>query len=97
MEFKKVITNKQQLQDILGEPGQAVLNKSISIIDKHCAKFIAHSPFLTIASSDAAGNVDVSPKGNLLCFKKIHLCSHSQVLHFQNRLILVSPPYYVGQ
>jgi len=71
MKFKEIIKTEQQLQAILGEPSKAVLDKSISIIDKHCATFIAHSPFLTIASSDAAGNVDVSPKGDPPGFVKV--------------------------
>ena len=71
MKFKEIIKTEQQLQAILGEPSKAVLDKSISIIDKHCATFIAHSPFLTIASADAAGNIDVSPKGDPAGFVKV--------------------------
>jgi len=71
MKFKEIIKTEQQLQAILGEPSRAVLDKSISIIDKHCAAFIAHSPFLTIASADAAGNIDVSPKGDPAGFVKV--------------------------
>lgn len=41
-----------------------VTAKTISELDDHCRKFIARSPFVVIASSDAAGNCDVSPKGD---------------------------------
>ena len=33
-------------------------------LDKHCRKFISLSPFLLIATADANGNMDVSPKGD---------------------------------
>lgn len=69
--FKEIIQSEAQLTEILGQPSEAVFNKSINIIDKHCATFIAHTPFITIASSDANGNVDVSPKGDPAGFVKV--------------------------
>ncbi|MDN4986802.1 pyridoxamine 5'-phosphate oxidase family protein [Bradyrhizobium sp. WYCCWR 13022] len=33
-------------------------------MDDICRSFIARSPFVIVASSDAAGNIDVSPKGD---------------------------------
>ena len=70
-QFKEVINTAAQLRAIMGTPSEVVKNKTISIIDKHCRKFIEQSPFLTIASSDANGNVDVSPKGDPAGFVKI--------------------------
>ena len=70
-QFKEVINTAAQLRAIMGTPSEVVKNKAISIIDKHCRKFIEQSPFLTIASSDANGNVDVSPKGDPAGFVKI--------------------------
>ena len=69
--FKEVIQTKQELEEILGKPSEVVFNKSITVIDKHCATFIAHSPFITIASSDSAGNIDISPKGDPAGFVKV--------------------------
>jgi len=69
--FKEVIKTKQELEGLLGQPSEGASNKSISILDKHCTTFIAHSPFITIASSDSAGNVDVSPKGDPAGFVKV--------------------------
>ena len=48
-----------------------VKNKTITILDKHCRKFIEHSPFLTIASTNAKGEADVSPKGDPAGFVKV--------------------------
>jgi PPOX class probable FMN-dependent enzyme len=33
-------------------------------LDRHCRAFIARSPFLTIATVNAAGDADVSPRGD---------------------------------
>jgi PPOX class probable FMN-dependent enzyme len=44
-------------------PSQLVLDKVIDRIDRHCAAFIGLSPFLTLATADADGWPDVSPRG----------------------------------
>ncbi len=46
-------------------------DKSISFIDDHVANFLAMSSFLTVASIDANGKMDVSPKGDPPGFVKI--------------------------
>ncbi len=70
-QFKEVITSEAQLRAMMGTPSEGAQNKVISIIDEHCKKFIAHSPFLTIASTNADGQVDVSPKGDPAGFVKV--------------------------
>lgn len=71
MEFKNEITTVEQLRDIYPEPHDAVVAKTLYKLDKHCGSFIGRSPFMVIASSDAQGNVDVSPKGDPEGFVKI--------------------------
>jgi uncharacterized protein len=44
-------------------PSQLVLDKVIDRVDRHCAAFIARSPFATLATADADGWPDVSPRG----------------------------------
>ncbi len=58
------ITTVAELRGHLGEGHAANLAKSIDHIDEMCTRFIALSPFLTIASRNAAGKMDVSPKGD---------------------------------
>ena len=70
-QFKEIITSEAQLRAIMGTPSEVVKNKTIAIIDKHCRKFIEHSPFLTIASTNNKGETDVSPKGDPAGFVKI--------------------------
>jgi uncharacterized protein len=45
------------------EPSQRVLDKVITVLDEHCRGFIALSPFATLATADADGWPDVSPRG----------------------------------
>jgi len=62
--FKDVVGSQQELRAIFGEPsGRAVL-KCRSSLDEHARAFIAASPFLVLATSSAAGQCDVSPKGD---------------------------------
>ncbi len=58
------VTSEAELRAIMGHPAQRVLDKVITTLDAHCRAFIAKSPFLLIASSDAQGRLDVSPKGD---------------------------------
>jgi hypothetical protein len=44
-------------------PSQLVQDKVIDRVDGHCREFIAHSPFATLATADAEGFPDVSPRG----------------------------------
>lgn len=70
-QFKEVITTEAELRAIMGTPSEVVKNKTITVIDKHCRKFIEHSPFLTIASTNGKGETDVSPKGDPVGFVKV--------------------------
>jgi len=62
--FREVVSSELELEAILGRPSSRVLAKVTDTLDEHCRRFIANSPFLLLASSDAGGNVDVSPKGD---------------------------------
>jgi len=53
-----------QLRAIIGELNPVVQVKLMTALDDHAREFIARSPFLVLATSDAAGNLDVSPKGD---------------------------------
>lgn len=62
--FSEIITSEAELRAILGTPSQLAANKAVATLDEHCRAFIATSPFMLIASADAQGNMDVSPKGD---------------------------------
>ncbi len=62
--FSDVIASPEALEAVLGRPNERVAAKVIDSLDIHCRRFIARSPFVLVGSSDAAGNIDVSPKGD---------------------------------
>ncbi|WP_370965361.1 MSMEG_1061 family FMN-dependent PPOX-type flavoprotein [Amycolatopsis sp. cg9] len=55
----------------LGEPEAMIEAKIGDRIDRHARRFIAHSPFLTLATADAAGRADCSPRGDYPGFVKV--------------------------
>ncbi|GGV70963.1 flavin-nucleotide-binding protein [Streptomyces longisporoflavus] len=55
----------------LGQPDAMVKAKVQDRIDDYSRYFIAHSPFLTMATADAAGRADCSPRGDYPGFVKI--------------------------
>lgn len=67
-QLNDVIATEAQLRAVLGYPGQRALDKQIDTLDEHCRAYIAASPFVLIGTGDAAGNMDVSPKGDLAGF-----------------------------
>lgn len=69
--FKHVIQNEAELREILGYAGRAAQNKVIPEVDDICRAFIEKSPFVLLGSTDANGNMDVSPKGDPAGFVQI--------------------------
>ncbi|MFD7499489.1 MSMEG_1061 family FMN-dependent PPOX-type flavoprotein [Streptomyces sp. NPDC059850] len=55
----------------LGEPEAMTEAKILDRIDDHFRRFIAHSPFLTLATANAAGRADCSPRGDYPGFVKV--------------------------
>jgi len=62
--FQDVVSSEEELRAILGYPNRVVANKAISYLDHHCRDFIAQSPLLLMATADASGACDVSPRGD---------------------------------
>lgn len=64
MRFDEVIGSEQELRALVGPPMPRALKKEIARLDEHCRALIGASPFVLIASCDAQGRMDVSPKGD---------------------------------
>lgn len=62
--FEEVITSRQRLREIIGDPAPAIVAKVVDQIDEICRHFIAASTFAVIATKAADGLIDVSPKGD---------------------------------
>lgn len=52
------------LRDIYPAPTGIVVEKQLDRIDRHAAHFISRSPFLVMATADAEGHCDASPRGD---------------------------------
>jgi hypothetical protein len=62
--FADLIASEADLRDLLGAPSEVVIKKQLSALDRHCRAFIALAPFVALATTDAAGHCDVSPRGD---------------------------------
>lgn len=54
-----------------GPVSDLAARKQLHRLDAHCRAFIALSPFLVLASSDGAGGVDASPRGDAPGFVRV--------------------------
>jgi len=70
-EPKDVITSLDDIYADMRRPYDSQVQKFIDHIDPHVRAWIAHSTFLTMATVDAKGNMDVSPKGDPAGFVKV--------------------------
>ncbi|WP_285137360.1 MSMEG_1061 family FMN-dependent PPOX-type flavoprotein [Microbacterium sp. lyk4-40-TSB-66] len=53
-----------EIRAALGEPEGPSLQKITDRLDENCLRFLAHSPFATLATADADGTCDCSPRGD---------------------------------
>ena len=58
------VTSVEQLRAIMGVPGKLTPLKLLTALDDDTIDFIRRSPFLVLATADADGNQDASPKGD---------------------------------
>ncbi len=71
MKFENLITSTQELRELVGEPGVIARDKQIDFIDQHCATIIKASPMLMLATTNAKGQTDVSPRGDAPGFVQV--------------------------
>jgi PPOX class probable FMN-dependent enzyme len=58
------VTSEVELRELLGEPGARAVSKERKRLQQMDRDWLAASPFCLIATSDADGGCDVSPKGD---------------------------------
>ena len=66
-----VITTAAQLRDLIGAPTELVCSKVTDRLNPLTRQYIERSPFMCIATSDAAGTCDLSPRGDPAGFVQI--------------------------
>ena len=65
------IDNEADLRTLLGEPQPVVVSKIVDRLNHATRRFIELSPFVCLATSDADGHCDVSPRGDPAGFVRI--------------------------
>ncbi len=65
------IDDEGALRALIGEPSPIVLAKSSATLNRLTRRFIEASPFLCLATADAEGTCDVSPRGDPRGFVRI--------------------------
>ena len=59
-----VVTTETELRELVGQPGPAALAKERHALHDLDRAWLAASPFCLLATADAHGTCDVSPKGD---------------------------------
>ena len=62
--FGDRLTSEEELRQLFGYPSERAVLKQRASLDEHGRAFIAASPFLIMGTANAAGECDVSPKGD---------------------------------
>jgi uncharacterized protein len=57
------ITTEAELRALYAAPAERALRKELDHLDRHCRLFIEDSPFLVLATADADGRQDATPRG----------------------------------
>jgi PPOX class probable FMN-dependent enzyme len=57
------ITTEVELRALYPAPAERALRKDLDHLDRHCRRFIAFSPFVVLATADADGRQDATPRG----------------------------------
>jgi hypothetical protein len=64
--MQRTIATEAELRAIIGTPkaDSLVFKKQIAALDAHCRAFIQKSPFALLATANAEGRCDVTPRGD---------------------------------
>jgi PPOX class probable FMN-dependent enzyme len=63
-ESPPTVTSDAALRALYDAPGERSVKKQLDRLDGYCKRFIALSPFVCLATADADGRIDVSPRGD---------------------------------
>ncbi|HUZ28439.1 MAG TPA: pyridoxamine 5'-phosphate oxidase family protein [Solirubrobacteraceae bacterium] len=67
----KTITDEPELREIVGTPTETVEAKLADHINELTRQFIERSPFVCVATANADGGLDVSPRGDPAGFVRV--------------------------
>ena len=76
------ITTEEALRALHRPPGERAVRKQLDHLDRHCRRFISLSPFVVMATADAEGRVDATPRGGDPGFVEV---ADDRTLHLPDR------------
>ena len=65
------LTTRHELRQLYGSASERASLKELPSLDRHAQQFIALSPFVVLASANATGQMDASPRGGDPGFVKV--------------------------
>ena len=65
------LTTRHELRQLYGAASERASLKELPSLDRHAQQFIALSPFVVLASANATGQMDASPRGGAPGFVKV--------------------------
>ena len=65
------IQSLAHLRSLYAAPHERSVKKELAQLDAHCARFVAQSPLVVVASSSPDGAMDASPRGGAPGFVKV--------------------------
>jgi len=65
------LTTRHELRQLYGAASERASLKELPSLDRHAQQFIALSPFVVLASANATGEMDASPRGGAPGFVKV--------------------------
>lgn len=66
-----LVRTETELRDLIGLPAELVCSKVTDRLNHLTREYVERSPFVLVATSDAAGNCDVSPRGDPAGFVRV--------------------------
>jgi PPOX class probable FMN-dependent enzyme len=69
--FGEPITTLERLRTILPPPFKVTIEKVLKRLDHHCKTYVSLTPYVLLATCDASGRCDSSPRGGPAGFIKI--------------------------
>ncbi|TDJ63087.1 MAG: pyridoxamine 5'-phosphate oxidase family protein [Proteobacteria bacterium] len=62
--FTAILADENAVRELVGQPMELAVKKSLPKLDRYCREFVERSPFLTLATANDKGKADVSPRGD---------------------------------
>lgn len=62
--FRVILADENAVREVVGQPMELAVKKSLPKLDRYCREFVERSPFLTLATANDKGKADVSPRGD---------------------------------